>query len=165
MEMLNERWKPVQGYEGRYAVSDHGQVKSLKRFRTGKAGAPVPMEERVMRANPKKLSAAGRTRPYMEIKLRDGSPRDTPCKSFLVHRLVAQAFVSDLLPGLQVDHIDGDHQNNHFTNLRVLTTREHGLLHPCLATPEAKAALQAAAQTKIALMRAAGEIVGRLRVH
>lgn len=29
--MMSERWRPVKGYEGHYAVSDQGRVKSVRR--------------------------------------------------------------------------------------------------------------------------------------
>lgn len=162
MEMLTERWVPVLGYEGRYEVSDSGRVKSVQRFRRGKSGCMVPIPEKIMRLQPKKAKG-NRTLPYIEVKLRDGSPRTEPCKSFLVHRLVAQAFVGELFEGAQVDHIDGDHQNNHWTNLRILSARDHGLLHPCVVDKARNAAMQAAAQAKIRARRESGEIVGRYR--
>jgi hypothetical protein len=164
MELLNERWVPVCGYEDRYAVSDCGRVKSLARFRRGKAGGMVPMPEKTMRLTPKKRSANGRTLPYLEVQLRDGAPRDIPAKSFLVHRLVAQAFVGELFEGCHVDHIDGDHGNNHWENLRILSARDHGLLHPCVKDPARKKQMQDKAQATIIELRAAGDIVGRHRV-
>ena len=164
MELLTERWVPVLGYEGRYEVSDHGRVRSLPRYRRGKSGCLVPVEGRVMALTAKKYKSNGRTLPYQEVRLRDGSPREMPCKSFLVHRLVAQAFVGELFEGCHVDHIDGNHSNNHYLNLRILTAKEHGLLHPCISNAERHAKMQAAAQTKVAAMRQAGEIVGRYRV-
>ena len=163
--MLEERWVPVHGYEGRYAVSDHGRVKSLSRFRRGKSGGMVPMPEKIMQLTAKKRSPNGRTLPYLEVKFRDGSPRDVPCKSFLVHRLVAQAFVGELFEGAQVDHLDGDHANNHWKNIQILTSREHGLLHPCVADKVRNGLMQVAAQEKILQLRASGEIVGRYRVN
>lgn len=164
MELLNERWVPIQGYEGRYEVSDHGRVKSVARYRRGKSGAMVPMSERIMRLHTKKQNANGRTQPYQEVQLRDGSARNVNSRAFLVHRLVAQAFVGELFEGCHVDHIDGVHDNNHWTNLRILTAREHGLLHPCIVNKARYAAFQAAAQAKIAAMRQSGEIIGRYKV-
>jgi hypothetical protein len=164
MELLSERWIPVVGYEGHYAVSDLGRVKSLARYRRGKSGSMVPLPEKLMKLQVKKRSAKGRTLPYVEVRLRDGSPRDVRGKCFLVHRLVAQAFVGELFEGAQVDHLDGDHQNNHWTNLRILSARDHGLLHPCIADPRKNALMQAAAQETIRALRAAGSIVGRHRV-
>lgn len=165
MELLGERWVDIHGYEGRYAVSDHGRVKSLARFRRGKSGSMVPVSEKIMRLTAKKLSKSGRTLPYMEIRLRDGSPRDVRCKSFLVHRLVAQAFVGELFEGAQVDHIDGSHSNNHWKNLRILSARDHGLLHPCIADPDKNRRMQLSAQAEVARLRACGDIVGRQRVN
>ncbi len=164
MELLIERWVPVHGYEGRYAVSDKGRVKSLARFRRGKSGSMVPMPEKIMRLTPKKRSANGRTLPYLEVKLRDGSPRNVRCKSFLVHRLVVQAFVGELFEGSHVDHIDGNHGNNDWENLRILSAREHGLLHPCIQDANRKKQMQDKAQATIIEMRAAGDIVGRQRM-
>ena len=164
MELLAERWVDIHGFEGRYAVSDHGRIKSLPRFRRGKSGGMVPVPERLMKLTPKKRSANGRTLPYLEVKLRDGYPREVRSKSFLVHRLVAQAFVGELFDGAQVDHIDGDCTNNTPTNLRILTAREHGLLHPCVRDVAKNAKMQAAAQAKIVELRAAGIIVGKRRV-
>jgi|AntAceMinimDraft_6_1070360.scaffolds.fasta_scaffold66904_1 hypothetical protein len=164
MELLNERWVPVHGYEDRYAISDHGRVKSLERFRRGKSGGMVPMPEKIMKLTTKKRSANGRTLPYVEVKLRDGSPRGLPGKSFLVHRLVAQAFVGELFEGCHVDHIDGMHSNNHWSNLRILSAREHGRLHPCIQDPVRNEQMQAKAQATIIELRAAGDIVGKQRM-
>ncbi len=158
MELLAERWAPILGYEGRYEVSDCGRVRSLARFRRGKSGALVPVAGRIMKLDTKKRSPDGRQLPYKEIRLRDGSPREVRCKVFLVHRLVAQAFIGELFDGCHVDHIDGDHGNNPYTNLRILSAREHCLMHPSIKTEAARKAFQAAAQAKLAALRASGEV-------
>jgi len=163
MELLKERWVPIHGYEGLYEISDYGRVKSVQRFRRGKSGCMVPVPEKIMLVQAKKRKSGGRTLPYLEVKLRDGSPRHTPCKSFLVHRLVAQAFVGELYEGAQVNHIDGDHQNNYYKNLQILSAKEHGRLHPCIVDKARNLAMQASAQAKIKAMRKAGEIVGRYK--
>lgn len=164
MELLGERWVPIFGYEGYYEVSDHGRIKSVQRFRRGKSGSMVPMPEKIMRLRTKKRSVSGRTLPYVEVRLRNGAPRYVRCKAFLVHRLVAQAFVGELYEGAQVDHIDGDHQNNHWRNLRILSTRDHGRLHPCIVDIDRNKHMQNAAQMKIIELRTSGRIVGRKRV-
>lgn len=164
MELLTEQWLPVLGYEGRYEVSSHGRIRSLPRYRRGKAGALVPVVGQIMALNIKKSKNKGRTLPYAEVKLRDGSPRYVVCKSYLVHRLVAQAFVGELFEGCHVNHIDGNHTNNHFTNLQILSAKEHGLLHPCISNPDRNANMQNAAQAKLRAMREAGEIIGRFKV-
>jgi hypothetical protein len=165
MELLNERWVPIHGYEGRYEISDLGRVKSVQRFRRGRSGSMVPVLKKIMLLSVKKRSDTGRTLPYVEVKLRDGSPRNVCCKSFLVHRLVAQAFVGELFESAQVDHIDGNHSNNHWSNLRVLSAKDHSLIHPCIADRSRNAKMQISAQNKIVQLRASGDIVGRRRVQ
>ena len=125
-----EMWADIRGYEGRYQVSTLGRVKSLARMRRGKSGCDVPMPEIIMALTPKKETA--RTKPYVEVKFRNGGLRTERCKSFLVHRLVANAFIKPLEQGEQVDHINGIHGDNRAKNLRVMHYTEHARLHPLL---------------------------------
>lgn len=127
-------WADIRGYEGRYQVSSLGRVKSLARTRRGKAGSEVFMPERIMALTRKKDN--GRTKPYVEVRFRNGGPRTERCKAFLVHRLVADAFIKRLEPGEQVDHINGIHFDNRVSNLRVMHYVEHGRSHPMLVGGE-----------------------------
>ena len=125
-----EVWRDVCGYEGRYQVSNFGRIKSLARTRRGKNNGVVPMPERIMKLTPKKDT--GRTKPYHEVRFRNGGSRTERCKAFLVHRLVAEAFIAPLQPGDQVDHINGLHGDNRVVNLRIMRSVEHARLHPCV---------------------------------
>ena len=125
-----EVWADIGGYEGRYQVSNLGRVKSLARTRKGKSGGEVPVPERIMRLAVKKDT--GRTKPYVEVRFRNGGLRTERCKSFLVHRLVAAAFIGPLGKGDQVDHVNGVHADNTVENLRVMHYTEHAKLHPAL---------------------------------
>ena len=127
-------WADIRNYEGRYQVSNIGRVKSLVRVRRGKAGADVPMPERIMALTPKKDN--GRTKPYIEVRFRNGGLRTERCKVFLVHRLVADAFIKPLEKGDQVDHRNGVHGDNRVENLRVLHFVEHGRVHPLIQSGE-----------------------------
>ena len=126
-------WADVRGYEGRYQVSTLGRVKSLARMRKGKSNCEVPVPERIMALRVKPDN--GRQRPYVEVYLRDGGPRDARGKQKLVHRLVADAFIKPLEHGEQVDHINGVHGDNRAENLRVMKTVEHARLHPTVVNP------------------------------
>jgi hypothetical protein len=126
-------WADIQGYEGRYQVSTLGRVKSLARYRRTKGGGQTWMPERIMRLTPKKDT--GRTKPYVEVRFRSGGVRTERCKSFLVHRLVAQAFIKPLEANEQVDHINGRHADNRVENLRVMHYTEHARLHPTVKNP------------------------------
>ena len=58
---------------------------------------------------------------YMGVKVGKTIPR--------IHRLVAQAFLSDFNSLLDVDHIDGNRSNNNLSNLRMSTRVENTQAH------------------------------------
>jgi len=50
-------------------------------------------------------------------------------KTFQMHRIVAFAFLPDYSESLQVDHIDGDRENNAVRNLRMATSEQNNRAH------------------------------------
>ena len=90
----NEDWKDIQDFDGRYAVSNFGRVRNNT---TGRILKPA-------------LLASG----YLAVALRHCHST----KTFLVHRLVASAFVNGkIAANMVVNHIDGDKTNNAVSNL------------------------------------------------
>lgn len=93
-----EIWKDIEGYEGIYQISNFGDVKSLNYSRTKK--------EHTLKQQIDKYG-------YKRVLLY----KNNKSKHYLIHRLVAQAFIPnpDNLP--QINHKDENRQNNVFNNL------------------------------------------------
>lgn len=111
-----EQWRPVVGFEGRYEVSNLGQVHSIARTITRSNGVPQFINSRIIRTRP---GARG----YITIQLW----RDNKAHIYTVHRLVAAAWIGPRPDGLQVRHLDGDKTNNRADNLAYGTNSENQL--------------------------------------
>lgn len=96
--IYSEQWKPIDGYE-EYLVSNFGRVKSLKKYRGKK--------ENILK------QAKDKQRGYLHVAL----SKSNKTKGFLVHRLVANAFIPNLMSLPQVNHKDENKENNHVDNL------------------------------------------------
>lgn len=103
---MKEIWKDIKGFEGLYQVSNLGNVKSFRQ--SSKYGKPKEFLLKPSVAN------TG----YCQITLYGNGSR----KKFLIHRLVAEAFLEnpDNLPN--VNHKDENRTNNHVENLEWCTT-------------------------------------------
>lgn len=99
---MNEIWKDIDGYGGKYQVNQSGEVINMQ---TGM----------ILRNSIDKQTG------YSKVGLWDGKT-----KTRLVHRLVAEAFIPnpDNLP--QVHHKDGNKQNNSVDNLEWVSNKVHG---------------------------------------
>ena len=91
-DLPHEEWRNVVDYEGRYQVSNYGRVKSL------------------LQKYPKIMRADVQSKGYVQIRLF----KNGHSKNCGVHVLVAQAFMLNFEQKPEVDHINGDKENNCF---------------------------------------------------
>lgn len=111
---MQEQWKPVIEYEGFYEVSNLGKVRSVDRILQHGERGKRKWVGKIMKPN---LSKKG----YYRVMLRNRTDR----KIFLVHALVARAFLGPRPLDMVTDHIDGNRENNKLDNLQYITQREN----------------------------------------
>lgn len=113
-----EIWRPVQGYEGLYEVSNLGRVKSLDRAVNNNGGVYI-RPERLLR--PSKGE-------YLQVIL----CKEGITTTYRIHRLVAISFpeiCGEYYEGAEVDHINGNAVDNRAVNLRI-TDHRTNMLNP-----------------------------------
>lgn len=88
-------------YKRKYLVSSNGTVKRIT-----KTGKVVD----------KKLTVSHQNNGYVRTTI--------DYKNEYVHRIVARVFLGEI-EGYDVDHIDGNKQNNDVSNLRIITHKEN----------------------------------------
>lgn len=110
MERKNiEEWKPIEGYENIYEISSFGRIKSCKRIIKYKNGVEHHSKEHII----KPFLSKG----YNRIRLCKNNTQ----KRFLVHRLVAKAFIPNPNNYTIINHIDSNRRNNNVNNLEWCT--------------------------------------------
>lgn len=105
VDMEGEEWRPIEGFEGIYEVSNMGRVRSLDRVIMIGGTQPYGYHGSVISQR-----YTGR---IFTVTLNQGRKS----KGFSVHRLVAKAFVDGYFDGAEVNHKDEDPTNNRADNL------------------------------------------------
>lgn len=110
---IQEEWKDIKEYEGRYQISNYGKVKSLAR-EVPRTYRPYSVEERLL-----VITIDNNGRQVV------GLTTNGKTMNKYVHRLVAQAFIPNPLNKPEVNHLDFDKLNNNIQNLEWVTEKEN----------------------------------------
>lgn len=102
---------PIVGYEGLYEVNELGSVRSVHRIIKRKDGISYPFKERLLR------QSAHKDLKYFQVSLW----KNNIGTSFYVHRLVAITHIQNPNNLPEVNHKDGNRQNNSVSNLEWCT--------------------------------------------
>ena len=100
---MKEEWRDIKDYEGLYQISNLGRVKSLNYNRTKK----------------EKILKPRNSQGYLHVTL----VKNSKCKGFTVHRLVAMHFIENPNNYPEVNHKDENKQNNKVENLEWCTDK------------------------------------------
>ena len=103
MSDQEEIWKDIEGYEGKYQVSNLGRVKKI--YKT--------VQEKIIKSHIHEE--------YCVIGLYKNSRR----KSFRLHRLLAKAFIQNIDNKPYINHINGIKHDNRLENLEWVTQSEN----------------------------------------
>ena len=111
---MEEIWKDISGYEGLYQVSNMGRVRSKKRIFENKGTGKYKRNTRI-------LLCSKHNKGYLTVTLF----KNGRYKRFLIHRLVAKAFLPHDIFRNQVNHIDGNKTNNNISNIEWGSSSEN----------------------------------------
>lgn len=106
---MKEVWKDINGYNGHYQISNHGNVRSFKNSRHGIS------EKSKLLSTPKLKNG------YNCVGLSNNGKVTTK----YIHHLVADAFIPNPKCKPQINHIDGNKENNNVSNLEWVTVSEN----------------------------------------
>ena len=113
---MTEEWKDIIGYEGLYQVSNLGRVKSMNRVIYYSDGRKFNYYSQILKVNINKRNYNNNIVHLYKNGIRKAIP---------VHRLVATSFIvnNDNLP--EVNHIDGNRNNNKVENLEWSSRKDN----------------------------------------
>ena len=117
MTTYNEIWLPVIGFEQEYEVSNFGNVRSLDRdieyIQKNQYGEKLAIKHLKGKSLTPRYNPDGRRR----VQLKN--------KDYYIYRLVAEAFIRPLQSKEEINHIDGNKENDCLYNLEICSRTEN----------------------------------------
>lgn len=113
-----EMWKTIEGFEGKYEVSDMGRVRRIERWVINDFGNEEKLPDKIV---PSHYSGGREGARYLSV----GLIKDNVTEKHYVHRLVAKAFIPNKKNKKAVNHIDCNKENNDVKNLEWVTYKEN----------------------------------------
>ena len=117
---MKEIWKDIRNYEGLYQASSYGRIRSLDGY-FEQSHPSGTIYHRLRKGKILKLSKDANG--YLHIILHKNGTK----KIFRVHQLIAQTFIQNTQNKPQINHIDGNKENNSVDNLEYCTLSENHL--------------------------------------
>lgn len=95
-------WREINNTDGRYEISERGELRAVK-------------TKKIIKLHP------NRDGYFQYTAYTDGGRRPV----LMIHRVVAEHFLTDWDNNLTVNHKDSNKQNNHINNLEMITVSEN----------------------------------------
>ena len=106
---MEEIWKDIKGYEGVYQVSNYGKAKALAKYNS----KGVLLKEKDVKLGTNQYG-------YLRFNV----TKEGKQKTLHIHRVVMETF-NPIEEKMQVNHKDGNKENNIITNLEWCTDSEN----------------------------------------
>lgn len=132
---MEEIWKEIENSDGRYEVSNLGRIKTVKCINhiwrkekeklISNGNKTRKIEEWVLDEEIKKVNKIRKPVKTKQGYMRIGIKLNNKARDYLVHRLVAQAFIPNPKNKRFINHKNGNKDDNRVDNLEWCTHKEN----------------------------------------
>lgn len=113
-----EEWKIINGFDGRYSISNKGRIKQNNIDYISLQNKHIHHDEKILEP------ILWQSR-YLRIDLRNNKKDKKYRLNVYIHKLVAEYFIGPRLKGYEIEHIDSNYLNNSADNLRYVSHKDN----------------------------------------